>query len=412
MEAEAKAKPESPRRFRLSIARSTRSTMAASVLALASRSMASGSDAVAELREGIPKLAKDLDAFDRIDPKLGLEIKLEPKDLQRITGPLAHDVEQLAGDLIATGRRRGWRLVLRRRRNGLGLMLEQQAAASQQAGDEESRLLVPAVEPRRRGEPEAPWAAAVCRTDRPASSCAGPPGRFASCPGTPPARVQEPRWNDRGIAAGLPLGMTGTEAEAVVGLPLLMCLGDEFSFIDVLTGESWCGCSRRDSGAGCAGACPSRRGSGASSGRARLPLTIQVEELSGGEPSPAGRDSRSRSRCARPRVKPSQPHGQPGHRQPRRCVQQADKAGPAGNVAGDGEVRPVVQDRADKRSQYAARTDLHEHPGSLVVHRHDHVGKADRAGHMLAEPFGDRLRIGRMDRRIKIREYRARRAPR
>ncbi len=71
---------------------------------------------MAELREGIPKLSKDLDAFDRINPEFGFEIKLEPKDIQRISGSLAHDVEQLAGDLIATGQRRSLRLVLVRRR--------------------------------------------------------------------------------------------------------------------------------------------------------------------------------------------------------------------------------------------------------------------------------------------------------
>ena len=36
---------------------------------------------VAQLREGITKLAEDLDALDRIDTKLGLEIELEPEDL-------------------------------------------------------------------------------------------------------------------------------------------------------------------------------------------------------------------------------------------------------------------------------------------------------------------------------------------
>ena len=81
----------------LPIARSTRSTMTASVLALASRSIASGSARIAKLREGIPQLAEDLDAFDRIDPKLGLKIELEPKDLQRIAGPFAQRCRAACG---------------------------------------------------------------------------------------------------------------------------------------------------------------------------------------------------------------------------------------------------------------------------------------------------------------------------
>jgi hypothetical protein len=99
---------------------------------------------------------------------------------------------------------------------------------------------------------------------------------------------------------------------------------------------------------------------------------------------------------------PPQPDWQPGHRQARKRMEQAGKARPAGDVTGDGEVRPVMQDRADERSQHAARPHLHEHPSPLVVHGHDHVCEADGAGHMLAEPFCDGPGVGRMNARIEI----------
>src|SRR5262249_24438238 len=56
---------------------------------------------------------QDLDTLDRIDPQVGLEVKVELEHLGRISGPITDDRQQARGQRVAT-----WALALDRRRDG------------------------------------------------------------------------------------------------------------------------------------------------------------------------------------------------------------------------------------------------------------------------------------------------------
>ncbi len=109
----------------------------------------------------------------------------------------------------------------------------------------------------------------------------------------------------------------------------------------------------------------------------------------------------------RPRVRRSSLAGTPAATSRARAWSKVGMPGVRGRVARDGQVRPVAQDRPDQRGEDRAGADLDEDPGPVAMHRLDHRGEPDRAGEVLAEPGGDRLRVGRVRARVEVRIDRA-----
>ena len=60
--------------------------------------------------EDVAQLAEDLDALDRVDSQIGLDIEPKLKDFERIPRAVANDLKKLCGDVLPTGRFRcgGW----------------------------------------------------------------------------------------------------------------------------------------------------------------------------------------------------------------------------------------------------------------------------------------------------------------
>jgi hypothetical protein len=52
---------------------------------------------------GALDVAEDLDALDGVDPEVGFDVHVEVEHVRRVPGSLAHDVEQLLGELCAVG---------------------------------------------------------------------------------------------------------------------------------------------------------------------------------------------------------------------------------------------------------------------------------------------------------------------
>ena len=83
-----------------------RSTIAPSVRARASASIASvESDGAFRRGELVAELAQDLDALDRVDAQVGLDVQVEAQGLDRVAGPVADDLQQPRGDRRTIGRR-------------------------------------------------------------------------------------------------------------------------------------------------------------------------------------------------------------------------------------------------------------------------------------------------------------------
>ena len=85
-------------------------------------------------------------------------------------------------------------------------------------------------------------------------------------------------------------------------------------------------------------------GSGPAKGRARLPLTSQVDGVRGSRML-AGRQVVQVEQAVEPaRGEPLEPERQPGRDQAPTVRSKAGKPGEPGRIAGDGQVRPILQD--------------------------------------------------------------------
>ena len=231
------------------------------------------------------------------------------------------------------------------------------------------------------------------RSGRRASSPSGPRGRPAWSSGTT-------RGPGRPADAGGAGAAEGPEQREEPGLSGACASWQGSNFPLPL---SWIGVRCGDSGTGMgrAGPVPRRFGSGAAKGRARLPLTSQVDAVGGSASSPGGRWSRSSRRAGPAGGQPLQAERQAGDDQAREPAQQAGQARRRRGVARDRQVRPALQDRFDHRGQDRPRPHLDEDARPVAVHRLDHVGEVHGVGEVLAQPRGDggEVRPGRARRR-------------
>ena len=158
----------------------------------------------------------------------------------------------------------------------------------------------------------------------------------------------------------------------------------------------WCpigrvgiGSLKSGSAMGRTGPVPSREGSGAAKGRARLPLTSQVDAVGTSANSPGGRRSRSSSRPDRPSVSRSSRSGRPATT---RCANRLSKAGKPGVVGAS-----QATARCGRSARIDSTIEVRIAPGPtstktlrpVAVHRLDHVGEPDRPGEVVAQPRGD-----------------------
>ena len=115
------------------------------------------------------------------------------------------------------------------------------------------------------------------------------------------------------------------------------------------------------------------------------------------------RRGRARGR-ARPAVSRSSRSGSPATTRRASARKQPARPGVRRRIAGDRQVRPVA---AGSDSTSGVRIepgpDLDEDPRPVAVHRLDHVGEPHRAGEVLAQPRGDRRRVGRVGRGVEVR---------
>ena len=159
---------------------------------------------------------------------------------------------------------------------------------------------------------------------------------------------------------------------------------------------------------------PSRLVSGSLIGRARLPLTSQVDAVAGSASSARRAGSASRACDAtRSRVSRSSRSGIPA------TARRATVCEPARETARTGRLsRPAARcgrsprTARDQRSEDRPRADLDEHPRSVPVHRLDHLAEPHGAGEMVAQPAAIAGGARRVGRRVQVRVHRAGRASR
>jgi hypothetical protein len=372
-------------------------------------------------RQRLDHRSDDLDALDRVDAEVGLEVGVELEHLARVARALAHDLDQALGDVgrgrrrvpvgrrdrkrrsrrrLLDGRRRDLHRRGRRRHHGSHgrrrgrerrrlerLHRKLDVVVSRAVLDAVSRDVLDAV----RGAVLDRCLGAACLAEVGEDDGLLRVEEVLHELEMPVHDVPDPLTGRRSRSCGRRGRLHGRGRFEPGDVPLVRIDRFHGHPIHLCVGRNWLrgGRNVRDSlvcgpGAAAVDEPQRRRGGRAAAGR-----------LEGAE----------RQQLDRAAVE--QPLGAESHalrREAREAVQKLRESTAPRLVDGDREVRAPGEDPSDEPGQDAARPDLDEDAGAVVVHRSDLARELDGVDQMLAEDLRDRRRVVgvRRGRRVRV----------
>ena len=298
-------------------------------------------------KEGADQGTQDLHPLDGVDPQLTLQVHVRPQHLRRIAGALADYGAQGRGHILPCRRRIGRRPLTGRRPGNDGLRRRFRGRPGTRGGGRRrdrgrgrrTGRTEPGLHDPGLGIKEGLHHLLVAGKD------------LVVGPGHPG------RWRGPGLDRTLLPG-PGTEQGGIHGL--------QRRGVGPLEGPGPAAVHQPGRGRGVGPG-------GRPRGRDRLQVAVTKEEI--------------------------QVNAHPVRRQPTQAVQQADHARTARQVGGQGQVRPVGQDRIHEPAQDPARSNLDKEAGAGLEHGLDLADKLDPVHQVFGQQPDDPLPRGRVGRR-------------